>query len=230
MPNIKYEKQSGYPFRHIMGVDEVGRGCLAGPVVAGAVILPVFHNRGPKWLSEVDDSKKLLPEVRRELDAEIRSWVYGFGIGSATVEEIDEINIYHASHLAMKRAMKACEDQIREKGLAIDPLQMVALIDGNAVPKGLTCKTVSIIQGDAKSISIACASIVAKVWRDQCMTDLCSKVPGYLFSQHKGYATPDHQKALMSLGYTVHHRKSFEPIKSMVLKNRELTATPTPSL
>jgi ribonuclease HII len=189
-----------------MGIDEVGRGCLAGPVVAGALILPeiIDFERDP-WLREVADSKLLTPEKREELAPKIELWAAAFGVAQASVEEIDRINIFHASHLAMVRAA--------ETALARFGAQKVhALVDGNMLPKSLAVPATAVVKGDLKSLSIAAASILAKVWRDRHMTQLALRYPGYGFEGHKGYSTPAHSRALSELGACPEHRRSFAPV------------------
>lgn len=194
-----------------MGVDEVGRGCLAGPVVAGAVILSESWNLPLKDLiakfpevEGITDSKKINEKTRDQLAPWIRANVKAFGIGHASVAEIDSINIYHASHLAMARAAT-------ELG-AYDHV----LVDGNAIPKQFKGSASAIIKGDLRCLSIACASIVAKVYRDQWMRELAHLHPGFGFEVHKGYGTPKHQAALRTLGATEIHRRSFAPVKEVL--------------
>lgn len=180
-------------FRLIAGVDEVGRGCLAGPVVAAAVILN--PEKIPKGLN---DSKLLSPKKREELNVIIRETALCFAIGVGEVEEIDRINIFNSSKMAMIRAVKGLAH-------AADFL----LIDGNfTIPIAL--KQQFIIQGDQKSVSIAAASIVAKVFRDKMMTDFETQYPGYDFASNKGYGSLAHRKALGKQGECPIHRKSFE--------------------
>lgn len=179
----------------ICGIDEAGRGPLAGPVVAAAVLLPA---RGrPKGLN---DSKQLSAEAREALALKIRA-VGIVGVGVASVEEIDAINILRASHLAMQRAVAA---------LATRPA--AALIDGNMAPE-LDCPVECIVDGDAHVAVISAASIIAKVERDRMMGALCAQYPGYGFAKHKGYGTPEHQSALKQLGPCAIHRRSFKPVQ-----------------
>ncbi|MCM2279372.1 MAG: ribonuclease HII [Oligoflexia bacterium] len=212
-PTIEWETVHGHPRLRVVGVDEVGRGCLAGPVVAGAVILPseIDFSAHP-WLSEITDSKELSPQARERLAPLIRSWVLAWGVGEASVEEIDRVNIYHAAHLAMVRAVDA---------LALKPDH--ALIDGNAIPKGLKCTSTAIVKGDLQCLSIAAGSIIAKVHRDRLMAQLDARYPGYGFGAHKGYSTPTHARALKSLGACEIHRRSFAPVAA-VLSASEVTA------
>jgi ribonuclease HII len=185
----------------ICGIDEAGRGPLAGPVVAAAVILPQAKSgRGarPKGL---DDSKQISAEAREELALAIRACGV-VGVGVASVEEIDRLNILRASHLAMRRAFDA---------LAETPV--AALVDGNMDP-GLPCPVEWVIDGDAIVPLISAASIIAKVERDRMMSELCAQYPGYAFSKHKGYSTPEHQAALKRLGPCAIHRRSFKPVQA----------------
>ena len=178
----------------ICGIDEAGRGPWAGPVVAAAVILPV--KKRPRGL---DDSKQLSPEMRESLALEIRACAE-VGLGIASPEEIDQLNILRATHLAMRRAFEA---------LALRPV--AALIDGNSLPD-LPCAMEAIVDGDACVAAISAASIIAKVERDRMMVELCARHPGYLFAKHKGYGTPEHQAALARLGPCAIHRMSFKPV------------------
>lgn len=201
-PGLAWETKVGYPRLRVAGVDEVGRGCLAGPVVAAAVVLPAVCDLDAEpWLKEVADSKLLSPQKREELAPRIESWALASAVGVASVEEIDEINIFHASHLAMLRALE---------GLKIPPA--FVLIDGKFLPKKLPCSAQAVIKGDLQCLSIACASVLAKVWRDREMRKLDARYPGYGFSLHKGYSTPVHSQALKSLGACEIHRRSFAPV------------------
>jgi ribonuclease HII len=179
----------------ICGIDEAGRGPLAGPVVAAAVILP--RTNRPKGL---DDSKQLTAEAREELAAKIRA-VSIVGVGVASVEEIDTLNILRASHLAMQRAFEALTET-----------PVAAIIDGNMAPD-LPCPVEWVIDGDVIVPIVSAASIIAKIERDRMMTALCAQYPGYGFSKHKGYSTPEHQRALAQLGPCAIHRRSFKPVQ-----------------
>ncbi|WP_066721146.1 MULTISPECIES: ribonuclease HII [Hyphomicrobiales] len=182
----------------LAGVDEVGRGPLAGPVVAAAVILD------PQAVPEgLDDSKNLTPARRDELFALIAQSALAIGIASATAAEIDTINIRQATLLAMRRAVAA---------LALAPA--FVLVDGNDPPT-LACPAESVIGGDAQIASIAAASIVAKVTRDGMMARLCARYPAYGFSLHAGYGTPRHRAALQAHGPCPEHRYSFAPVKGV---------------
>ncbi|WP_407061742.1 ribonuclease HII [Aureimonas sp. SK2] len=179
----------------IAGVDEAGRGPLAGPVVAAAVVLDLACV--PAGL---DDSKKLKAPERERLFAEILRSCH-VGIGTASAAEIDTVNIRQATFNAMRRALA---------GLAEDPTH--ALIDGRDVPPRLACPATAVIGGDAQSLSIAAASIVAKVTRDRMMTALCRAHPAYGFGRHMGYGTAAHMVAIEADGPCPHHRRSFAPV------------------
>ena len=187
-----WEIESELPFELICGVDEAGRGPLAGPVCAAAVILP----KG-LVIPGLNDSKKLSDKRRRELFPIIQQEAVSFGIAFASQEEIDEINILQATFLAMRRAMEQ-----------LNPQPEIALIDGNRETDfGVPCKTV--IKGDSLSANIAAASVLAKVTRDNWMMEAAEKYPGYGFEIHKGYGTKAHYAALEKLGPCPIHRRSF---------------------
>lgn len=187
--------------RLIAGVDEVGRGPIAGPVTAAAVILDAANI--PDGLN---DSKKLSAKVRDRLFDEIIGCAI-VSIAHATAREIEQINIRQASHLAMRRAIE---------GLAQVPDHL--LIDGRDIPAGLAIPAEAIIKGDGKSVSIAAASIVAKVTRDRIMVDLAQHHPGYGWGTNTGYPTKSHIAALNELGVTPHHRVTFGPVHKMLSK------------
>ena len=197
----------------IAGVDEVGRGCWAGPVYAAAAILPdgLKHRH-------LNDSKQLKAEHRAELSEFLRSHVeVRWSIGIASVEEIETHNILGASLLAMRRAVE---------GLALQP--HLCLVDGNQ-KAGFTCREITVIDGDAKCPSIAAASVIAKVARDAAMAELAALYPAYGLENHKGYGTPEHARALTLHGPCPIHRRSFKPIREHTLAsaadgggNREL--------
>ena len=187
-----WEIESELPFELICGADEAGRGPLAGPVCAAAVILP----KG-LVIPGLNDSKKLSDKRRRELFPIIQQEAVSFGIAFASQEEIDEINILQATFLAMRRAMEQ-----------LNPQPEFALIDGNRETDfGVPCKTV--IKGDSLSANIAAASVLAKVTRDNWMMEAAEKYPGYGFEIHKGYGTKAHYGALEKLGPCPIHRRSF---------------------
>ena len=183
----------------VCGVDEVGRGPLAGPVVAAAVILDPGRP-----IAGLNDSKKLSERRREALFDEITSLALCWALGRAEVEEIDEINILQASLLAMQRAVSA---------LDIAPRQ--ALVDGNRLPR-LDCPARAIVGGDASEPCISAASIIAKVSRDHEMVVLDRSYPGYGLAQHKGYPTKAHMAALQTLGVTSIHRRSFAPVRRLI--------------
>src|SRR5204863_7279979 len=184
--------------RHIAGVDEVGMGPLAGPVVAAAVIFP----RGVE-IDGIDDSKALDEETRNRLQREIHARSSAVAIGVVEVEEIDRINIYRAGIRAMQLALE---------NLPLTPQHI--LVDSRTVP-GFTQPQNSFDKGDGINFSIAAASIVAKVYRDALMTDLGKQYPGYGFASHKGYATPEHQRAIREYGPCPIHRRSFDYIREL---------------
>lgn len=181
----------------IAGVDEAGRGPLAGPVVAAAVILDPA-----KPIDGLMDSKKLSAAKRAQLAPIIRAEATAWCLGEASVAEIDELNILHATMLAMRRAVA---------GLAIMPEQ--ALIDGNRIPADLPCPARAIVKGDALEPCISAASILAKTYRDALLIDLAKIYPDYGFEQHKGYGTKQHLAALAAHGPTPAHRMSFAPVR-----------------
>ncbi len=190
----------------IAGVDEVGRGPLAGPVTAAAVILDPA--RIPPGLAD----SKALTAAKREALYDIILATAQTCIAHASVAEIDSLNILRASHLAMERAVA---------GLPVAPDHV--LIDGNLIPAGLKGRAEAIVKGDAKSLSIAAASIIAKVARDRIMVDLAQQHPGYGWEANAGYPTKQHQAALLNLGVTAWHRRSFKPIHNMLYQDKSVT-------
>jgi ribonuclease HII len=190
---IQFEQQCiQLGHRFVAGVDEVGMGCLAGPVVAAAVILDLQNIP-----DGIDDSKKLTQKKRESLDLEIRSRALGFSLAFASVEEIDQLNIFHAAKLAMVRAVQL-----------LSPVADFLLIDGKfPIPFSIPQKC--LVKGDQLSASIGAASILAKVHRDAWMRELDGEFPGYDFASHKGYGSVVHRKALEKLGRSPIHRKTF---------------------
>jgi ribonuclease HII len=184
----------------IAGADEVGRGALAGPVYAAAVIFPPGRK-----MRGLDDSKKLTREAREELVPKIQGKAIAWAIATASLEEIERLNILHASLLAMRRAVEA---------LAVAPAML--RVDGNHTP-AVACAVEAIVGGDAKVPAIMAASVLAKVARDAEMRRLDLEHPGYGFAEHKGYATPQHLGALQRLGPCAIHRRLFEPVCQMNL-------------
>lgn len=205
MPDFSLEEGLGLiSTATIAGVDEVGRGPLAGPVTAAAVVLD--RARCPvKLLAEIDDSKRLSAARRSRLAAELRV-VSVVGLGWAEREEIDRFNILGATMLAMTRAVEDLSHALNSK---LD----YALVDGNRSPP-LACPVQTVIKGDARSLSIAAASIVAKVTRDAAMTGLAARYPGYGWERNAGYGTREHLAALEKLGPTPEHRRSFAPVRA----------------
>lgn len=183
------------------GVDEAGRGCLCGAVVAAAVILPKdFQNQS------LNDSKQLNPKQRKELREIIEKEAVAFGVGFVSNEEIDQINILNASFLAMTRAI----EQIKK------PIELL-LIDGNRFRSQLTTPYKCIVKGDAKYSSIAAASILAKTYRDEYMETLAKEYPEYNWQKNKGYSTKEHREAIKQFGVTPHHRKTFNLLGELSL-------------
>lgn len=196
-PDLTHETALG---GRVCGVDEAGRGPLAGPVSAAAVVL------NPDDIPEGLNDSKVLSAARREAlfdDIHARAEV---SLAWASVEEIDRLNIRAASLLAMRRAVE---------GLA--RLPDAALIDGNACPEGLPCRGVTLVRGDALSLSVAAASIIAKVARDRVMAALAAEFPGYGWEVNAGYPTATHRAALLDLGVSPHHRRSFRPVYNILL-------------
>ena len=216
--NAFYEKQGWVS----CGVDEVGRGCIAGPVVAAAVVFdPSFYSKKiselPLWVQSLNDSKKLTPKKRKELFAEIKLNTK-HSIAWCSVEEIDEINILHASFRAMRKALDTLSGTYQT--LLVDghqsPLEIRFGSESGFAEKHKILKVVPVIKGDQRSITIAAASIIAKVYRDEWMDRLENEFPGYGLAVHKGYPTPFHQKALREIGVSAIHRKSFSPVKELL--------------
>lgn len=199
MPDFRLEADLG---GLVCGVDEVGRGPLAGPVVAAAVIIDPARLPG-RLADSIDDSKKLTADRRAELAVAIRAHAL-VGVGAASVREIDRDNVLRATFTAMARALGR---------LPVRP--DVALVDGDRPPP-LGCRVVTVVGGDGLSLSIAAASIVAKTFRDALMIRLASRYPGYGWETNVGYGTPAHRDALSRFGATRHHRRSFAPITQIL--------------
>ena len=190
-----------YNGEFIVGVDEAGRGALAGDVIAAAVILDPQQP-----IDNLDDSKKLSNKKREVLYREINAKALDVGIGRANVEEIEELNILNASMLAMKRAVKSLSTNIE-----------YILVDGNKIPNW-EYPSLAVINGDSIIPCISAASIVAKVYRDMEMCKLSNKYPSYGFEKHKGYPTRQHKEILLSCGITEFHRKTYYPVKKIIDK------------
>jgi len=199
MPDFHLEEKLGAP---VAGLDEVGRGPWAGPVVACAAVID--RARFPSDLADqLDDSKKLTAARREALYSPLIEHTM-FAISESSVEEIDRLNILQASLLAMRRAFG---------GLGCEPV--AALVDGNRDPD-LPCRTELVVKGDSRSLSIAAASIIAKVHRDRLMAALAEEFPGYGWERNAGYGVKAHREALGRLGVTPHHRRSFAPIRALL--------------
>ena len=202
MPSFQFELRCE---GRVAGIDEAGRGPLAGPVYAAAAVIDRTR-AARKLLRMIDDSKKLTLEQREEAyEAMIASGVVQFAVAEASVEEIDRINILQATYLAMRRAVQALTEQPE-----------VVLVDGNRAPPQLGCRAETIVGGDAHSYSIAAASIFAKVTRDRYMHALALAYPGYGWETNRGYGSQQHLEALSLLGPTPHHRRSFAPVTRLV--------------
>jgi ribonuclease HII len=194
---LVYEKEIWAENLTLVGVDEVGRGCLAGPVVAGAVIIP----QDPQileYFKDVNDSKKITEKKRRELFYIIQKYSISYGIGIVSANVIDQINILQASFLAMRRALNCIEKNYN-----------YVLVDGNKKIPNISIEQKAIVKGDSKSLSIASASILAKVIRDEIMIELDKSYIGYSLSKHKGYPTKVHFSAIEKIGLSDIHRLSF---------------------
>lgn len=206
---LKYEKKylkSGY--KYICGIDEVGRGCLFGPVTAAAVIMPLSLKDSKNIIEGIEDSKKLTPKKREELSKKIIEKSIAYSIYSVSEKIIDEINILNATKLAMIKAIENLK--IKPDILFIDALKL-----------DIDIKQVSIIKGDSKSYSIGCASILAKVSRDEAMNNLPEEYQKYKISKNKGYGTKEHLEAIEKYGPSDKHRFTFEPIKSYNHKDKK---------
>jgi ribonuclease HII len=210
MPSFHYEVQAEAQHAGprgrlcVAGLDEVGRGPLAGPVVAAAAVID-RQGVEPGLLRLIDDSKKLTRKGReRAYEAMMAAGCVRFAIGEASVEEIDRLNILQASFIAMRRALVGLGDAPPD----------IALVDGNRVPPALGCTGQAIVAGDAQSYSIAAASIFAKVTRDRTMCQLAQSFPGYGWERNAGYGSAAHVRALNTQGPTPHHRRSFAPVRA----------------
>lgn len=197
--------KKSYLKKYIIGVDEAGRGPLAGPVVAGACVISKYE----EWMCEIDDSKKLTPSRRDVLFGKmISSPSIRLGFGYCDNNEIDRLNILNASLLAMKRAVLKLLNYIQ-----FDPSMALIMVDGNKKIKDFDMDQISVIKGDSKSLSIATASIFAKVLRDRWMSVIDLEIPQYDFKKHKGYPTKYHMEMIKRYGISHYHRKTFTPCK-----------------
>ena len=211
LPSKQIEKRifrSGYDL--IIGVDEVGVGSLAGPVVVCAVaITNNFYNKNHRKLRRLRDSKLLQAKHREKFAEQLKKEKdFTFVVTSSSNKEIDRLNIYQATRKAMRKAVGRLESNF--------PLRKIVLVDGNTKIKGLEMDQKTIVKGDRKVFAIACASIIAKVFRDKMMINYARRFPGYGFERHKGYGTKEHQTQLASLSFCEIHRKSFSPVKKLL--------------
>lgn len=195
-----YKKGKSY----LCGVDEVGRGSMIGPVITAAVILDPN-----KKIDGLNDSKKVSPKKRKELEIKIKAHAIAWAIGEASIAEVDSLNVYQATKLAMKRAIEALE--IQPDAVLID-----------AMPLDLEVESLSLIKGDSKSASIAAASIIAKEYRDRLVSQEASQYPAFDFHKNKGYLTKKHREMLELYGPTPYHRQTFEPVKTLLSKKRAI--------
>ena len=194
-------------FSIIFGIDEAGRGPLAGPVAAGAVALPLTRKDLSQALRGVRDSKEMTARQREQLDERIKEIALAWGIGQSSVREIDDLGIVDATKIAMQRAL----DDALERS---DALPDCVFLDYMLWPERPDLPQVSIVEGDKYSLSIACASVIAKVWRDAYMTKQDALFPHFGFARHKGYGTAAHLRALARYGPCDAHRRSFKPVYS----------------
>ncbi len=192
--------------RCIVGIDEAGRGPLAGPVTAAAVALPLERKDLSRLLRGVRDSKEMSASQRESVDETIKELALAWGIGCSSAEEIDYLGIVPATKAAMQRALELA---LKNSDIRPDCL----FLDYMLWPERRDIPQVSIVNGDKHSLSIACASVIAKVWRDARMRELDALYPQYGFAQHKGYGTETHRRALRRYGPCAEHRRSFEPVK-----------------
>lgn len=195
--------------RRIVGIDEVGRGPLAGPVAAAAVALPLQRKDLSNLLRGARDSKDMSPAQRESVNGTIKELALAWGIGCSSAEEIDRLGIVPATKAAMQRAL---EQALAETDFRPDCL----FLDYMLWPERRDLPQVSIVDGDKRSLSIACASVIAKVWRDAFMRELDAVYPQYGFAQHKGYGTEAHRRALRRYGPCAEHRRSFEPVRNAI--------------
>ena len=208
--SLRHERQyfrAGH--RVIVGIDEAGRGPLAGPVAAAAVALPLERNDLAKALRGVRDSKEMTAKQREALNVVIKDVASFWGIGQSSAEEIDRLGIIGATKAAMQRALDCALD-------GHDTVPDCLFLDYMLWPERRDIAQVSIVEGDRHSLTIACASVLAKVWRDKFMLELDGQHRNYGFAQHKGYGTPAHLKALRQYGPCAAHRRTFRPVLELV--------------
>lgn len=207
-PDFSFERQYD---GHVFGCDEVGRAPLAGPVVAAAVHIPPEYYDLPLW-DHVNDSKKISKKKRETLFEHIQTHCH-WGIAESSPREVESINIVQASFLAMERALMSAFDSKNS-----ELTSTLALIDGHIKPRSFPCATQTIVKGDSKSVSIAAASILAKVYRDRLMAKLARAHPYYGWERNAGYPTKEHLSAIETHGVTDHHRTTFGPVKAYLDK------------
>ena len=209
MANFDYENQYWWSGKEVVvGIDEAGRGPIAGPLVIGVCVFPPFYDN-----YEINDSKKLTDRKRRKLLEIIKRDAVYYSYEVISVEEVDQYNIYKATQLGMERAVKRMEMQV--DAILTDAMPLPHI--DSSIP------VEAIIKGDAKSVSIAAASIIAKVVRDDMMIELDAQYPGYNLKQNKGYCTPQHMRLLKENGITDIHRKTYEPVCSYIKRDEQMT-------
>ena len=212
MPGLGHERRlQGAGFHHILAMDEAGRGAWAGPLCVGAVCLPPGRVGLRRSLADVRDSKVMSPGQREAARVVIRSVAWTWGLGLASNTEVDERGIEQATSLAMRRALE--DARRRRPGFEPDCLLLDALVWPEMLSR---CPQVTMIDGDARSLSIAAASVLAKTWRDAQMRALAPKFPAYGFERHKGYGTAAHRAALDTHGPSSLHRRSYRPLREML--------------
>jgi len=210
MANTDYEKKYWWNGKEVVvGIDEAGRGPIAGPLVIGICVFPVFYDN-----IDINDSKQLTDKKRRKLLEVIKKEAIYYSYEVISIEEVDQYNIYKATQLGMERAVKRLRQQMNIDAILTDAMPLSNIKDIPVEP---------IIHGDALSTSIAAASIVAKVTRDDMMIELDKKYPGYNLKQNKGYCTPEHVRKLNELGVTDIHRKTYEPVCSLIGHDEQLS-------
>jgi len=209
-PGVVEEDARGRGFQFVIGTDEAGRGCLAGPVQAAAVALPVDLR-----LDGVDDSKALTDATRTALVPIIQDRALAWSLDEASAQEVDEINVLQASLASMERAARRVWDALYASGVAAD--QILLVVDGpHRLPSWSACPQRAVVDGDALSVAIAAASVLAKVQRDRTMEALAEDFPGYGWERNKGYGTKEHRDGLAAHGVTPHHRRTYAPVREIL--------------
>ena len=210
VPGVVEDDAGRRGFLFVIGTEEAGRGCLAGPVQAAALALPVDRR-----IRDVDDSKTLTAEIRSTLETIVQAEAMAWSVTEAPAEEVDRINVLQASLASMTRAVSEVWEQIMAAG--VSPDKVLVIVDGPYIlPSWSACPQRAVVGGDALSVAVAGASILAKVRRDRYMDALAGEYPGYGWERNKGYGTREHRDALETLGVTPHHRRTFSPVKEII--------------